>query len=295
MFRFIVIGGGCYGIYHSSQLYKAIQKGKLPAESRLIIVDRNMRPKALDVHGDKPVFIFVQSDWQAYLQEFFSDPSRFNPETDGETVQIVPAPFAPHLLFDWLLFSSSQALHEAGYTNLVLERAPFDEHLNLPYEYTDQKGNHYLSRAGWTCPTACIEPQKCPAIKDTRDWDLEDDVKQYAAGFPVKPSVTAAIRLQNEGKRNPLPSGARVPGDELPLDRGYSGAITFTCHHFSHGIGTTPARQLVEARRQVINIAKGLDSSRPEARIAIGTVSRCHGVVATLKISLVQTAPVIAR
>src|SRR4051812_37934418 len=100
--RFIVIGGGCYGVYHSGQLYKSIQKGKLPADSQLIVVDRNAQPRAMLEHGSKAGFSFVQSDWQAFLQEFFSDPSRYNPATDGDEVQIVPAPFAPHLFFDWL-------------------------------------------------------------------------------------------------------------------------------------------------------------------------------------------------
>ncbi len=60
--RFIVIGGGCYGLYHSGQLYKAIQKGKLPADTKLIVVDRNEMPKSRQTHGANSNYAFVQSD-----------------------------------------------------------------------------------------------------------------------------------------------------------------------------------------------------------------------------------------
>ena len=277
--RFIIIGGGCYGIYHSGQLYKSILKGKLPADSRLIIVDRNEHPPALDAHGDKPNFDFVQSDWQAYLRNFFSDPTQYDPTIEGDSVQIVPAPFAPHLYFDWLQFASKEQLHELGRDDILLERAPFDEQMHLPYEYTDpSNGNHFMSRAGWTCPHSCIEPRKCPAIKDTRDWDLYDDIQAVVVGQSVKPSVTAASALQAAN----LPNGAPV---SLLAPLKYDGAELFTCHHFSHGIGTIPARRLFEARAHVVETALQLNATRPVAKFAVGTISHCHGVVATLKIS----------
>ncbi len=278
--RFIVIGGGCYSKYHSGQLYKAVQKGKLPADTRLILIDRNEHPAAMDLHGDKPGFEFVRSDWQAYLQAFFSDPSLYNPAIDGDSVQIVPAPFAPHLLFDWLHFSTRARLDELGRSDVLIERDAFDEKMSLPYEHTDVKGNQYMSRAGWTCPTTCIEPHICPAVKGVRDWDLDEDVRAVASGGLVQPSVSAAARLTSANMAN----GATALLEPAPH---YAGAITFTCHHFSHGIGTVSARRLFEARETLIQAASSLSIAHPEARFAVGTVSHCHGVVATLKLSLV--------
>ena len=283
--RFIVIGGGCYGIYHSGQLYKAIQRGKLPAASRLIIVDRNDAPPARTAHGDKAGFEFVKSDWQAFLQTFLSDPAQFDPARDGESVQIVPAPFAPHLFFDWLRFSTEARLHELGRPDIAVERAGFDHRLDLPYEYTDGTGNHFVSRAGWTCPTTCIEPRNCPAVKGVRDWDLDQDLRNFVAGQPIRSSVSAASRLAETG----LPNGQTTTAvlEAPPPPEGlYSGVETFTCHHFAHGIGTVPARRLFEARERLVALALTLGPARPQGLVAVGTVSHCHGVIATLQLKL---------
>ncbi len=277
--RFIVIGGGCYGVYHSGQLFKSIQKGKLPADSQLIVVDRHAEPRAMSEHVDKPGFVFVQSDWQEFLQGFFSDATRYNPATDGDEVQIVPAPFAPHLFFDWLRFSVNQRLQELGRTDISVEREGFDYKMSLPYEFTDKSGNHFVSRAGWTCPTACIEPRLCPAVKGLRDWDLQNDLRGFVAGQAVKFSESAALKLTAAN----LPNGATALAEPPPA---FAGVETFTCHHFSHGIGTTPARQLFDARTRLLDLALTLTPAQPEARVAIGTVSHCHGVVATLKVEL---------
>jgi hypothetical protein len=256
-----------------------MQKGKLPADSQLIIVDRNVRPQAMVEHSDKPCFSFVQSDWQAFLQDFFSDPACYNPAIDGDRVQIVPAPFAPHLFFDWLCFSTRQRLEELGRTNLVVEQETFDHKMNLPYEYTDSQGTHLISRAGWMCPVGCIEPHLCPAVKGVRDWDLEEDLRNFETGQLVKPSQSAAAKLAEAN----LPNGVT----KTPLTPNYFALIeAFTCHHFSYGISTTPARQLFEARVRLVDLALSLSPERPEARAAVGTISHCHGVVSTVRVRL---------
>ena len=282
--RFIVIGGGCYGTYHSGQLYKAVQKGKLPAGSQLIIVDRNTAPKAMTEHGDKPGFQFVQSDWQAFLQSFLGDRTQYDPAQDGEEVQIVPAPYAPHLMFDWLRFSTETALHALGREDILVERAAFDNRLNLPYEFTDKVGNHFISRAGWTCPTTCIEPRVCPAVKGVRDWDLDRDLRDSVAQRLVVPSVSAATALATAGLPNGQTALAEV-STEVSTEL-YDGAETFTCHHFAHGIGTIPAGRLFEARERMVQRALGLSPAHPQLKVAVGTVSHCHGVAATIALSL---------
>jgi hypothetical protein len=276
--RFIIIGGGCYGTYHSGQLYKAIQKGKLPSNTKLIIVDRNAEPRAKQEHARKTNFEYVQSDWQAYLINFFDDPANYELARDGDSVQIVPAPFAPHLMFDWLQHSTTKALAELGRSDIELSRDGFEDTLHLPFESTNAEKNHFMSRAGWMCPTTCIEPRLCPAIKDVRDWDLDNDLRQYIAGYNVAPSITAAAKLA-EGK---MANGTTAV--LTPLARDFDGVETFTCHHYAHGIGTTSAKSLFASRQRLIDLALSLNETKPTARVAIGTVSRCHGVVAALLI-----------
>ncbi len=283
--KFIIIGGGCYGIYHGGQLYKAILKGKLPPDSRLIIVDRNRQPPARLEHGDKSNFEFVQSDWQAYLQAYFSSGGPYDPALDGDEVQIVPAPFAPHLYFDFLQFSIRARLQELGRSEIVLEREGFDYRLSLPYEYTDpSNGNHFISRAGWTCPFSCTEPRTCPIVKGPRDWDLDVDLREFIAGGRVMPSASAVTRLETEL----LPNGQSmaIALADKPTPGRYSLVETFTCHHFTHGIGTIPARRLFEARARLLDLALQLNADWTEARAAIATISHCHGVVATLALKI---------
>lgn len=279
--KFVVIGGGCYGRYHAGQLYKAIEKGKFPPGSTLIMVDRNAEPPAKAEFADKPGFSFVQSDWQEFLQRFMADPQQYDPARDGESVHIVPPPYAPHLFFDWLRLSTETRLHELGYRTFQVAREGFEYKMHFPYEYVDPKnGNHFMSRAGWTCPATCIEPRVCPAIKGERDWDLDRDLRDFVAGQPVRPSVSATSALIAANYANGQDSRATVL--DLPPPGHYSAVETFTCHHFAYGIGTVPALRLYEARERTVQLALGLNTSQPEARVAVGTVSHCHGVVATI-------------
>jgi hypothetical protein len=278
--RFVIIGGGCYGIYHSGQLYKAIQKGKLPATSQLIMVDRNAEPPAKAKFGQEPNFSFVQADWHNFLMRFMQDPGQFEPERDRETVQIVPPPYAPHLFFEWLMAATEVALKARGLSGFQVKREGFDYPIRTPYEYIDPKnGNHFLSRAGWTCPATCIEPRSCPAVKDTRDWDLDQDLRAFVGGQPLKPSASARNALAQAGLANGPSNTALL---ETPPPGRYGGVETFTCHHFMYGIGTVPALRLYEARERMVRLALSLDETRPETRVAVGTVSHCHGVVATI-------------
>ena len=280
--KFIIIGGGCYGIYHSGQLFKAIQKGKLPPNTQLVVIDRNLEPAAMKVHGEKPGFSFIQSDWQDFLQSYFNDPLQFDSSSEGDSVQIVPAPFAPHLMFDWLQNAVKIRLQKLLPANdFKIIREGFDYQMGLPFESTDTTGNHYISRAGWLCPTTCIEPRICPAVKNIRDWDLDIDVRRFVAGQGVLASASASEKLQTASLANG--ANPEILGERLnPAD--FDGVVTFQCHHFVHGIGTVPARRLFEARERLVASALALTAQRPVARFAIATLSHCHGVVATLRI-----------
>ncbi len=276
--RFIVIGGGCYGLYHTRQLSKAIQKGKLPLDSQLIVVDRNLEPRVKKEFPDQPNLSFIQKDWQSFLLAFFDNLALFNPVTDLDQVQIIPPPFAPHLYFDWLRFSTRQKLIEMGLAEIQVQREGFEYKMQLPYEFSDKTGNHFLSRAGWTCPATCIEPHLCPAVKGVRDWDLEEDLRNFVNGKLVKPSISARSQLEMAKLNN---GGKGL----IDLEPHFEAVETFLCHHFIFGIGAIAGRKFLEARERMLRLALSLGPEKKEARVAVGTLSHCHGVVATLYFS----------
>ena len=233
----IVIGGGCYGCYHTRQLLKAQRRGKIAAR-RFLVVDRNSRCRALAEFADEPLVEVVRADWGDFLRAHLAG---LGPDTDD---RIVPAPFAPHLLLDWLLDAV-----RADMPTVTVSRRRCEVTLGLPYEQSDATGNRFISAAGWLCPATCIEPARCPAIRAERTWELGDLVRAGAAQAPEP----------------------------------YAGIELFTCRHFAFGVGTIPAADLVRARRRLAAALQlaGADAVRPQ-RILVGTVSACHGVLGEL-------------
>ncbi|MBI4497339.1 MAG: hypothetical protein HY689_05515 [Chloroflexi bacterium] len=228
---FIVIGGGWYGSLHTRQLCKAVARGKTACDG-IIVVDRDPACAAAQEFAGNAVVRLVTADWLAFLGAYFPDG-----DTHADD-HIVPAPFAPHLAFDWLVTSVQTACPGA-----TLTRGAFDLELGLPFEKLDAQGNRYLSAADWVCPVTCIEPATCPAIRGPRTWELGDLLATHATP-----------------------------------EQGYTGLELFTCRHAVYGIGTIPAARLLEARAHVL---EALARRQPQ-RIAVATVSSCHGVVATL-------------
>lgn len=201
----IVIGGGCYGCYHTRQLLKAQRRGKI-AVRRFMVVDRNPACRALGEFAGEPLVEVVRSDWAAFLRRYLDGLPEDTPD------RIVPAPFAPHLLCDWLLDAV-----RADVPSVALARGRCELALGLPYEQSDAVGNRFISAAGWLCPATCIEPARCPAIRAERTWELGDIVR---AGADRAPQPYASVSL-------------------------------FTCRHFAFGIGTIPIAALVRARRDL--------------------------------------------
>src|SRR5690349_11569735 len=95
---FIVIGGGCYGSHHLKQLEKGRTKGRIGAADRIVVVDRNPACQVLREQAEQPNphVTVVQSDWLAYYQAHL--------DTLPADAEIVPAPIAPHLAAEWLLW-----------------------------------------------------------------------------------------------------------------------------------------------------------------------------------------------
>jgi hypothetical protein len=231
----IVIGGGCYGCLHTRQLVKATRRGKI-APRRIVVVDRNPACRALAEFKDEPLVRVERAEWGAFLRVYLAG---LGAETED---RLVPAPFAPHLLFEWLCGAVAEACPAAE-----VRCAPCVLPLRLPFEHADAAGNQFISAAGWVCPVTCIEPALCPAIKGPRTWELGEIVRGGAAAAPD----------------------------------GYTDVLLFTCHHFAWGIGAIPVQALLDARARLL---AGLAAGQPQ-RVIVGTVSSCHGVLATLEVT----------
>ena len=176
----IIIGGGCYGCYHTRQLLKAQHRGKIAAR-RFVVVDRNPACRALGEFAGEPLIEVVRADWATFLRRYLDDLPADTPD------RIVPAPFAPHLFCDWLLDTA-----RADLPGLTLARGRCELALGLPYEHSDAAGNRFISAAGWLCPVTCIEPARCPAIHAERTWELGEIVTAGAARAP-QPYASVAL------------------------------------------------------------------------------------------------------
>jgi hypothetical protein len=172
----VVVGGGCWGSYHARQLLKAVRAGRLPGQ-RLVVVDRSFRCAAAAEFADEPEVSVVTADWLAFLRSWLAGVGV------SEDDQVIPAPLAPHLLWEWL----------AG--ELGAERVAAPGGWRLPFEAPGRSGERYLSAAGWTCPATCVEPAHCPALHAPRDWDLADSIEERARALGYRPAVFRCVHL----------------------------------------------------------------------------------------------------
>jgi hypothetical protein len=112
-----------------------------------------------------------------------------------------------------------------------------------PFEHVTSQGDAALSYATWPCPPLCIEPALCPHTRGPRDWSLAGDLETPVAAEPI------------------------------------DGRIVFRCLHLVWGVGTVPARDLVEARDRV---RAGLAGHAQTYLVA--TSSHCHGLAALVRV-----------
>jgi hypothetical protein len=236
---FIVFGGGCFGTHHVRHIEKGRTRGRIAADARIIVVDRNEHPPALDVQevSENPHVTFVKSDWLEYMEASWDALPR--------EVEAVPAPIAPHLAFEWLVWSVRERLGASA----VQVEPMAHEFGGLPYEYLDPSGCRYISAANWICPTNCRAPHICPMTRDVRTWELEDTVNEYAHAHPDS-FVTSVVF-------KPL---FRVPGiDALRIG------------------------QYLDARDRLLELGTHPESAGKG--VVVATVSPCHGAVSLLTFS----------
>ena len=171
-----VIGGGYFGSYHTRQLLKAVGKGSLAGQT-LLVVDRDPACAARREFAGIPGVRFVTVDWLDFLRELLASGSSSD--------YVIPAPLAPHLLWEWL----------AG--ELTAIRLDPPRGWGLPYEQPGPGRGLYLSAAGWICPATCVEPAHCPVLHGPRDWDLADVITERALSLGYEPVVFRCLHLAN--------------------------------------------------------------------------------------------------
>lgn len=228
----IVIGGGCFGTTQTGRLLTAMSRGVVK-EARIVVVDRNFNTRARDKFGGDPNVTFVKSDWYDYLGAYFS-----NPAHGGD--RIVPAHIAPHLLFQVAV--SNVAIRTGRRVDMESVNGTFD----LPFDKAGEGGIRYISAAAWLCPFACIEPEICPAIRGSRDWDL-----------------------------------SRIVPEVMKQETDMS--VVFKTTHFAWGVGTIGCGDISSSYDSIVRLAES--NPGRSLHIAIATTSNCHGVVGQLKIS----------
>lgn len=235
--RIVVIGGGCYGRWYTQQLTRAIERGALRA-TEIVVVDRDAGCQAARMLADgafrgAPVRIVVQ-EWADYLAGWLDyAPDRLAGHA------MVPSPLMPHLCLDWLTTRARQRWPEREVRVVPMPVTP-----PTPWERAAPDARHYVSFATWTCPVNCIEPAKCPATRDVRDWSMPVTIRRLAA-------------------------------DEPSL----SGAAIFHCEHRTYGVGMIDAAAIASADQQVAAWGQ-----HGPCRVLVGTVSHCHGALGVLAV-----------
>ena len=169
-----VIGGGYSGSYHARQLLKAVTSGRLAAGG-LLVVDRDADCAARHEFAGAGPVSFMTADWLDFLRGWLRAAS--------DSDFLIPAPLAPHLLWEWLAF-------ELGATRLDPPRG-----WGLPYEQPGPGQELYLSAAAWTCPATCVEPAHCPVLHAPRDWDLADVIAAKAVALGFEPAILRCLHL----------------------------------------------------------------------------------------------------
>ena len=161
-YDFVVIGGGCYGDFYVGQLLEARARHKLDW-SRVAVLDRDPQCKVAGRRADD--VDIIETDWVSFGPRVFDQPDVW---LEGH---LVPAPIAPHILFEWIL-SSLRCATRAGWTG--------DVPTQLPFAQVTDAGSLVLSWAPGLCPTHCIEPRICPLTSAPRTWDMPDTANSLA-------------------------------------------------------------------------------------------------------------------
>jgi hypothetical protein len=234
-----IVGGGCYGTFYARQLETAAARGRLRAR-RILVVDRAAECQAARELPMVPGRELVRSEWGEFLDRFFAAPAPPDGEPDDA---VVPSPLMPHLMAEWL-----ERRARSRWPDRAVGFAPVEEPFRTPYDRVGGDGNRYVSFADWLCPTHCVEPHVCPAIRAPRTWEMGDAVAEYTG------------RL------------ARI--------RPTAGPASFLTRHRTFGVGMFDSS---EARRAERILDRAGAAGEP-VDVVVATISSCHGALGLLRL-----------
>ena len=239
--RIVVVGGGCYGGYYVRQLGRAERAGAVSWDE-LVVVDREARcaVAALPAEERPPRMRLVVSGWNEYFSEYLP---LATVDAARHADAIVPSPLMPHLMADWLV-----ARARGRWPERSVRLDPIESLSAIPWQRTGEDGTHYVSFAEWICPINCIEPARCPEIRDVRTWSLP-------------------VALQTSAQ------SARAAGDDAPTP------LLFHCTHRVYGVGMIDVSDVAYADATIAT-----RGAAGEASFLLGTVSHCHGALRRITI-----------
>jgi hypothetical protein len=178
----VIIGGGCYGSFYTSQLLDGRTRGLLTF-AQLLVVDRDPACQVARERAGVPGVEVVVAEWGTFLDRYLATRAA----TAGDV--IVPSPFMPHLFREWLLRRGS-----ARWPGRELSVGPLAGTVGTPYERPGGDAASYLSWADWICPTHCTEPALCPAIRAPRTWAMEETLHEHTTRSGLSGPLTFEVR-----------------------------------------------------------------------------------------------------
>ncbi len=236
----IIVGGGCYGTFYAGQLERARAREKA-AYRKLLLVDRNPACQAARELGEDETRQIVVAEWGDFFDHYLS---RIVPPAPGAPADaIVPSPLMPHLMYEWLVRRARDR-----WPGRPLETRPVTAAVGTPYDTGAPDGTRYISFADWICPTHCIEPAICPAIRAPRTWEMADTMGDLAR--------------------------------RLDQSHPTAGPVLFVCEHRVFGVGMFDVSAVLAGDEQVSTAG---ERGSP-VDVLVGTVSSCHGAVNLLRL-----------
>jgi hypothetical protein len=207
-----IIGGGCYGTFYAGQLDAARARGRLTCR-RVLLVDRNPDCRAARAIEARPDRSLVVAEWAAFLDDFLA---RDESEPDQPDDAVVPSPFMPHLMAEWL-----RRVAAREWPRRQVRFQPLEGAVGTPYDRAGPDGTRYVSFADWICPTHCVEPHLCPVIRGPRTWEMSDAVEALVT--------------------------------RLDRERPTAGPALFVTRHRAFGVGMFDAAEARRARERLLD------------------------------------------
>jgi len=229
------VGGGCYGTFYAGQLLRAAERGKARFR-RLLVVDQDPSCRFAREIGDNGAASLVVQEWSQFFDCYLdqSPPSAVGEPPDS----IVPSPLMPHLMYQWLLRQARLL-----WPGRPVETRPVPSGSALPYDVGAPDGTRYVSHADWICPTHCIEPAICPAIRAPRSWEMSDTLDRITARLN-RSSPTA-------------------------------GPVLFKCEHRVYGVGMFDVAEVLAGNA----LLQEAGAPGSPVDILVATISSCHGAM----------------